>query len=979
MRLSTSSSSGNLANSSFTKNKYGTQRGNKLRQTHRGTDELSGNKLPSDICWEGPPLGHHRWTGLEQLDRGNMSSNLIVDGDRFLLHRSDGKSANRKKKSTDGSNDEISTQRQTVPLIPDDPYSLFTPFPYSDIYSRHAHLSYPSESQSSPQTLSALPRALLKGISDQETASTSANQPHSRLIVPIRGSVTFSKSIVSAPRTNCVDRMLNLLASTEISSYDKTAILNLMSSYDKEEGTLAYFSTIPHSETRITHSESFTSDNCGQRIGASESEGNPSYSKVTVSYPDGAVRNFITSNLAEKTQSDEKPISELLLSSSESNLERKFPHSYTRRTQSYSSSPGDGIHLTVSPAANCSTSLSSSFKPNLHLSTSLNVSQNFPSLHRNTSIASQTTKDPQSGSLERCKDRCKDEPISSYKHIGTLPLSVFNKKRYGINPFHIEEGKAFMEMRTHNRRRWAHAFSSQIVEVNIATRYELNYPSLCQPAILPLSTDYIPSIEDIKNNYYTFCDYHLMIDPTCSPYRNPETLLVEMINQRLAQDYQLVESNSMDVQQYKKFILSADDCRDTPDQHFIALSMGHRLQFLSYIPSKGSVQVHGYMSKIGVNDENSGANYSYKLWSPYSKSFEITSQKFYQFPPEYSWNFTDEALLGNNEDLPESSKAKRIRFAVIPILSYSSSQVADSVIDEYKGAVEKLLSLIGSYSGDEKLEKFIVTYDDSPGNQPHSEQRLKLWLSGGPKQPHTSNPQWAYFVCSKSYSFHKAFHFRLEWIVCVGGLLEKLISTLFRRVASMSLRIIEVPEYYCSSNLLVHPFRVPPVFKNSRLGLSDGITRTVLNEYPSLTMMLERFLVTDFHYDWIPDQPQETKWEGVGLLSPSETQSLEILQAKRVLGDLGSNIPRNRTLPIQIRRGNRIFDKQYMHRKGYAVLRIGKDAVAWLPCSVPRVSDCVTSKEESVHLLQRFTLFFDSLVVAYETAISIIELSIASM
>jgi hypothetical protein len=1010
--MTTSNSTASLQNAAQVKAKPMNHR-QIPRHSHKVEAKVAseGSRLPSDICWEGPPLGNHRWTGLEQLERTEVSSNLMIDGERFLIDRDHAESESgkdshlRRKKLHEVSSLDPENASLMVPLIADDPFFLFTPFPCSDIYSRHAKLSNLPHPQQLRESLCALPRSLLKNISLPIPFS---EDPTPSGMVPIRGAVSFSKGSRSSVSQSSwpSDRLLALLATPEIGSYDKSSLLNLMSSYDKEDGTQAYFASAP-TDHSIAHSESLNFDpqplNLLPPRGAGE-RGGPTndYRKVTVMFPDGGGRTYMAEDMTPYL--NDQPIDSFTagVASSDSNPpaspSKLAAAASSRRSQSYSSSPGDGVVLTVSPATNCSPRLSSSFKPNLMIVSSLKNSQNFPPLlHRNSSAATQQTKEGATyGSLEKSRDRDRNQPLDSYKHLVHLPLSVFNKKRYGINPFHIEEGKAFIETRTHNRRRWAHAFSSQIVEVNIATRYELNFNSLCQPAILPLSTDYFPSIEDIKNNYYTFCDYHLVLDPT-SPYRTPETLLAEMINQRLAQDYQLLENDSVDLKQYKKFILSSDDYKDTPDHHFVALSMGHRLQFLSYIPSKGNLQVHGYMSKIGVNSEKSEATYSYKLWSQYAQAFVTTSQTFNQFPPDYSWNFTDEALLGNNEDLPEASKAKRIRFAVTPLLAPSplpKIQITDAAIDDYRGAVEKLLAFLGSYSDDGSLEKFKVSYDDATTDAAQSEQRLKIWLAGGPKQPALSNPQWAYLVCPKTYSVHRVFHLRLEWIVCIGGLLEKLVGTLFRRFSSLPLRIIEVPEYYCSSNLRVHPFRVPPIFRNSVVAADDfpePVSRSVLNEFPSMSAMVERMLLTDLHRDWISDQQQETKWESCGVMSPPNTQAVSISQELRSLpadaptaaNELRTARLRSTNLPgggpyLSMRRGNRVFDKQFMHRKGYAVLRIGKDAIAWLPCSVPRVSDCQTTKEESLLLLQNFTESYARVALCLETTLWILELSLKS-
>jgi hypothetical protein len=67
-----------------------------------------------------------------------------------------------------------------------------------------------------------------------------------------------------------------------------------------------------------------------------------------------------------------------------------------------------------------------------------------------------------------------------------------------------------------------------------------NWKSLCQPAVLPLSSSYCPTLSDLHANYFEY-NHTLLLIPNLNDYQNDPTLLIEeMVCQRMAHDYQLL-------------------------------------------------------------------------------------------------------------------------------------------------------------------------------------------------------------------------------------------------------------------------------------------------------------------------------------------------------------------------------------------------------------------------------------------------------
>ena len=68
-----------------------------------------------------------------------------------------------------------------------------------------------------------------------------------------------------------------------------------------------------------------------------------------------------------------------------------------------------------------------------------------------------------------------------------------------------------------------------------AVDYGLNWKSLCQPAILPLTTDYVPPLKMMERSYDVNNFYQLLVDKNESPFLTPEDLMQELICLRLSQ------------------------------------------------------------------------------------------------------------------------------------------------------------------------------------------------------------------------------------------------------------------------------------------------------------------------------------------------------------------------------------------------------------------------------------------------------------
>jgi hypothetical protein len=106
-----------------------------------------------------------------------------------------------------------------------------------------------------------------------------------------------------------------------------------------------------------------------------------------------------------------------------------------------------------------------------------------------------------------------------------------------LNPFKQQDEEAVLAEKSHNRRRWSHVFP--LGEIEFKRHAGPNWKSLSQPAILPLTIDYYPPPKELITFLIRTWDIPLA-DIERGHYKSHSDLMMEMIRQRITQDYQIV-------------------------------------------------------------------------------------------------------------------------------------------------------------------------------------------------------------------------------------------------------------------------------------------------------------------------------------------------------------------------------------------------------------------------------------------------------
>ena len=135
-----------------------------------------------------------------------------------------------------------------------------------------------------------------------------------------------------------------------------------------------------------------------------------------------------------------------------------------------------------------------------------------------------------------------------------------------------------------------------------------NWKSLCQPAILPMTIDFHPSEQELQDETkYRIKEYSVILPQTLKDrrYESHKKLLESLVVQRMRQDFQLVPRS----------IIQMNPRRDRPHNPMLerTLSMGHKIQRLSYNPVSDSVDVVQYYALFA--EDETPITYRYFLWS----------------------------------------------------------------------------------------------------------------------------------------------------------------------------------------------------------------------------------------------------------------------------------------------------------------------------------------------------------------------------
>lgn len=449
----------------------------------------------------------------------------------------------------------------------------------------------------------------------------------------------------------------------------------------------------------------------------------------------------------------------------------------------------------------------------------------------------------------------------------------YRRKVWVLNPFRQEDEDEVLAKRTHNRRRWSHVFP--LGEAEFKKHAGPNWKSLCQPAILPMTIDFHPDPAELHDRDKFRIKQYSVLLPSMNEtnYKDATELLDDLMVQRIRQDFQLVPRS----------ILSAHRETDNATEHTLSrtLSMGHKIQKLSYNPSSDSVDVVQYYANFAENE--SPQSYRYLLWSALRQDYVSVVQTFTKYTSPYRWNELDMLLSGDSiSSISEDMRHPRISFVILPD-PFTDRNGESEYSSKFQRLVEYFNKLQSKGSSTIVIET-LMTSDKAP-----NASRGKSSVIVDLRRRSSDKYEWCEIVHDSNCDTRRTFRITMQWLVAIGSKIDQQAQLLHRRCAQYGLNLIRVPNYSSLPLCLMNPFAVPIIIP-------------VRNK--SCVNSLEKALTNDF--DFIYDDSH--------MADPNEL--VDYLDGFDFIVNRWSMSKKKKFVPA----------KQYLHRTGTLFIRLLRDA-----------------------------------------------------
>ncbi|CAI5743226.1 unnamed protein product [Hyaloperonospora brassicae] len=532
----------------------------------------------------------------------------------------------------------------------------------------------------------------------------------------------------------------------------------------------------------------------------------------------------------------------------------------------------------------------------------------------------------------------------------SLGLTPISQQKAIVNPFSYAKAHGSKRLSS-DRQRWSHLFPMSSHGAHRASDSTIpdavmhdtepmfvgpNWTSLTSPAILPLTTDHFPSPQELRQGY-SEAFYTLTLPTTaiqtptieCVPrYRNHDELLTEMICQRLACDFQLVSSCD------SRALLAGGESRSESRQRVYHLSMGHRIHQLIYDAERQTVEVKRFVQREPHDVKAAYTSYTYSLWVELTQSFQPHQQLFHRYPqPEDNWNALDNLLCGYLDDMADTTKCRRVRFAIVPpVCAKPSADPLTAYASSFTKFIAYLQSRVAPSEFGDRESITIKMSSDRPDNAQETERAVPLTesrmlsfkmackmststaSSSSPalkKKLEDSRTEWVVMRLEETMDVSRCYHLDVRWLACSGVAADEFVGTIRRRAKQAGLDLRRVPEYSSVSRVQIHPL-VASIFLPLPVEILDSFTAV-------LTQAL----------DFVLDDERIADGTGIGYgLSIGHDTSAA---AKPKISARRHRRSASTTARLLLESWRQRGYKQLMHRRVPVFVRIIHDGLIWIP------------------------------------------------
>ncbi|GAO51003.1 hypothetical protein G7K_5115-t1 [Saitoella complicata NRRL Y-17804] len=243
-------------------------------------------------------------------------------------------------------------------------------------------------------------------------------------------------------------------------------------------------------------------------------------------------------------------------------------------------------------------------------------------------------------------------------------------------------------------RRWQHVFPRPLSVASV------KWKSMCTPASLPLTTEYFPSDEELKNEFREYT-YVITIDP--DEDMNQRDLMTEMITVRLSQGFQIVvtvAAANQNQQPTREFMVGMTEGPLSELGSVVYLSMGNHIHRITAESSGYNIEVKRYVrAAADVPDVSYHCNIAHVFDSTYT-----SADVDFRYPKAdmYNWNYVDQLLAGYEDRLTDAARYWRARFVLIPFDPPKNAGIGPQNTEELN---DEELHLAGIYKLSEIFQK----------------------------------------------------------------------------------------------------------------------------------------------------------------------------------------------------------------------------------------------------------------------------------
>ena len=188
--------------------------------------------------------------------------------------------------------------------------------------------------------------------------------------------------------------------------------------------------------------------------------------------------------------------------------------------------------------------------------------------------------------------------------------------------------------------------------------------------------------------------------------------------------------------------------------------------------------------------------------------------------------------------------------------------------------------------------------------------------------------------------------------------------------------------FYFASNDAINSFQIHPFRPLPRVNLPFADP----HQYSSCVLVVERLFFIERSGTWVADGAYLTDWRNLGTAPPEyvhEDMSSNDGRGKTTISALSDSISLLGAMSKRGERGSRpprVPDRQYIHRTGYAAVRLGPQGFIWMPNLAPRASESITTVEEKREIanstLSELDAFCEKCGICFMILIDVIERSV---